>query len=383
MRVIVIGGGIMGLACAWALVRRGHEVTLYEQGALPNPLGSSCDQHRLIRFTYGAMTGYARMVADAYAAWDRLWADLGRSHYRPSGTLVVARAAGGWVEESIACLEALALPVERWTAADVARRLPFLDLGTPRFALFTPTGGVLLAERILEDLVRLLTVRGVTLHARTPVAGIDPAGAGIRTADGREDRADALVIAAGAWAPALLPALAARVTPSRQVALYLAPPAGLRAAWAAAPMLLDQIEAAEGGFYAVPPVAGSALKVGDHGFSLEGDPDRERTPSAAERATVLALARSRLPDLARYRVLEARTCFYGVTADEAFIVERHENAWILAGFSGHGFKFGALIGERVAAALAGERSADELTAWAAGRNQPMLQRGLPPLRALL
>ena len=49
MRVIVVGGGIMGLACAWALVRRGHQVTLYEQGPLPNPLGSSHDQHRLIR----------------------------------------------------------------------------------------------------------------------------------------------------------------------------------------------------------------------------------------------------------------------------------------------------------------------------------------------
>jgi glycine/D-amino acid oxidase-like deaminating enzyme len=367
MRVIVVGGGIMGLSCAWALVRRGHRVTLYEQGPLPNPLASSHDQHRLIRFTYGAMTGYARMVVDAYAAWQRLWADLGRSHYLPSGTLVVAREAGGWVESSLAGLEQLALPVERWTAADLARRLPFLDLGTPAFALFTPTGGVLLAERILQDLGRHLAAEGVALHARTPVAEVDPARALIRTVAGREDQADALVIAAGAWAPALLPALGPRVTPSRQVALYLEPPAELQAAWAAAPMLLDQIEATAGGFYAVPPVAGTALKVGDHGFSLSGHPDRERTPTAAERATVLALAASRLRDFERYRGLEATTCFYSVTADEAFIVERCESAWILAGFSGHGFKFGALIGERLAAALAGEQSADALAAWAAGR----------------
>jgi glycine/D-amino acid oxidase-like deaminating enzyme len=66
-------------------------------------------------------------------------------------------------------------------------------------------------------------------------------------------------------------------------------------------------------------------------------------------------------------VLEARTCFYSVTEGERFIAERVENAWILAGFSGHGFKFGALFGERVAAALAGELPADEFTAWAAGR----------------
>ena len=59
MRVIVIGGGIMGLCSAWALRRAGHEPVLYEQGPIPNPLASSCDEHRLTRFTYGAMTGYA------------------------------------------------------------------------------------------------------------------------------------------------------------------------------------------------------------------------------------------------------------------------------------------------------------------------------------
>ena len=368
MRVIVVGAGIMGLCTAWALQRAGHQVALYEQSAeIPNPLASSTDQHRLIRYPYGAMTGYARIVRDAYAAWDRLWSDLGRSHYRATGTLVVAHEPDGWVEASIAGLEQLGLPYERWTPADLARRLPFLHLAAARFALFTPTGGVLFAARILRDLADLLTGRGVALHSHTPIAELDPARAAVRTADGKEDRADALVIAAGPWTPDLLPALAGRVTPSRQVALYLEPPAELQAAWAAAPMLLDQIEAAAGGFYAVPPVAGTALKVGDHGFSLTGHPDRERAPSATELETILALAGTRLPDLARYRVLEAKTCFYSIAEGERFIVERLGNAWILAGFSGHGFKFGALIGERLAAALAGELAADQLAAFAAGR----------------
>ena len=367
MRVIVVGGGVMGLASAWALQRAGHAVVLYEQGPLPNPLASSFDQHRLIRFTYGALDGYGPMVADAYAAWERLWGDLGRSHYHETGTLLIAREGDGSVERSIAGLEELGLPAECWPPAELARRLPFLEFGTPRFALFSPTGGVLFALRILEDLARLLAVRGARLHPHTAVRELDPGRAAIRTADGREDRADALVIAAGPWTPELLPHLRARVTPSRQVALYLEPPAALRPAWAAAPMLLDQIEATAGGFYAVPPVAGTALKVGNHGFSLSGHPGRERTPSDAERATVLALAGGRLKTFADYRVLEAKTCFYSITEDERFIAERVEQAWILAGFSGHGFKFGAVLGERLAAALAGEQSAAELAAWAAGR----------------
>ncbi len=49
MKTIIVGGGIMGLSTAWGLAREGHEVELFEQGALPNPLASSVDEHRLIR----------------------------------------------------------------------------------------------------------------------------------------------------------------------------------------------------------------------------------------------------------------------------------------------------------------------------------------------
>ena len=366
MRVIVIGGGIMGLCTAWALCRAGHEPVPYEQGPIPNPLASSCDEHRLTRFTYGAMTGYARMVHEAHAAWERLWADLGQSHFHPTGTLIVARAEDGWVRASERCLEAMALPVEIWSPGVLAARLPFVRFEGARFALFTPTGGVLFAERILEGLGRWLSEQGVQLHANTPVTEVDTERAAVRTADGRTDRGDALVVAAGPWTPRLLPALCGRVTASRQVALYLEPPADAFAAWRAAPAVLDQIEAARGGFYAVPPVGGTRLKVGDHGFSLRGQPDREREPTETDLAHALALGRTRLIDIERYRAAHARTCFYSVAEGERFIVEPLGRAWVLAGFSGHGFKFGAVIGEAIAAALNGDRPAEAITAWAAG-----------------
>jgi glycine/D-amino acid oxidase-like deaminating enzyme len=366
MRVIVIGGGIMGLCAAWALRRAGHEPVLYEQGPIPNPLASSCDEHRLTRFTYGAMIGYARMVHAAHAAWERLFADLGHSHFHPTGTLIVAREDDGWVRASERSLEAMGLPHEFWSPAVLAERLPFLRFGGAHFALFTPTGGVLFAERILTDLGRWLGAQGVEVHAGTPVTDVDTERAAVRTAAGRTDRAEAVVVAAGPWSPRLLPALRGRVTPSRQVALYLEPPADVLMQWRAAPMVLDQIEAARGGFYAVPPVAGTRLKVGDHAFSLRGEPDLERVPTEAERGQALALARTRLVDFDRYEACDARTCFYSVAEGERFIGEPVGSAWVLAGFSGHGFKFGAVIGEAVAAALSGERPAAALTAWAAG-----------------
>ena len=357
----------MGLCSAWALRRAGWKVALYEQGPLPNPLASSFDQHRLIRYTYGAMIGYARMVREAYAAWDRLWADLGARHYHETGTLVVARDDDDWVRRSLDCLREMDLPVEAWEPAQIAARLPFLDLSSVGWGLFSPTGGVLFADRILRDLARHLSERGVALHTNARVSEIDPARASICTADGRSDAADALVVAAGPWAPRLLPSLRGRVTPSRQVLAYVEPPAEHMAVWRLAPAVIDQLEAARGGFYAVPPVDGTALKVGDHGFSLRGDPDREREATDEDADAVLAGIRHRLKDFGRYRLIEAKTCFYSIAEGERFIVEPQGRAWILTGFSGHGFKFGAAMGEALTETLSGRRAPETMTAWAAGR----------------
>ena len=41
MKINIVGAGIMGLSTAWALYRRGHTVTIFEQGPVPNPQAAS------------------------------------------------------------------------------------------------------------------------------------------------------------------------------------------------------------------------------------------------------------------------------------------------------------------------------------------------------
>jgi glycine/D-amino acid oxidase-like deaminating enzyme len=364
MNVNVVGGGIMGLASAWALARRGHAVGVFEQGPLPNPLGSSVDEHRLIRYAYGAALGYTRMVAEAYAAWDALWGDLGERLYEPTGTLVLATGAQGWARDSARSLAALGMAVEWLDGSAVGRRFPQLAAGSVASGFHVDSGGVLLAGAIVGALARHLRDRGASLRPGTRVREVDAERARIVLESGQVAEADALVVAAGAWAPRLVPGLAARVTASRQVVAYVEAPSELHEAWRRAPMILDIDHAA--GFYLVPPVRGTRLKVGDHRFTREGDPDEDRDAGDEEARAVFERVRPLLRDFARYRLAGARTCFYTVEAGERFLVEPLGRAWLISACSGHAFKFGAVIGERVADAIEGRRDAAAVTRWAAG-----------------
>ncbi|MBV8365395.1 MAG: FAD-dependent oxidoreductase [Candidatus Eremiobacteraeota bacterium] len=363
MKIAVIGAGINGLSSAWALMRDGHDITVVEQGAIPNPLSSSYDQNRLIRFPYGASDAYTNMVSQAYRAWDLLWADLGETLYARTGTLALARANDSWTDLSAATLARAGIEAKRLSPADVERIFPMLLADDVRYALYLDSGGELFAARIVEALARLLSTRGAQLRENTLVKDVDVDRPRVRLADGSTIESDALVIAAGAWVKRLVPSMASRVTPSRQVVAYVEAPAAYAAHWRSGPMLMDLDGA---GFYLVPPYGGTDMKVGDHRFSLQGQPDVDREPAPAEAAAVFEQARRALRDFKDYRIKAARTCFYTVQPEERFLIERLGNAWLVSACSGHGFKFGALNGLAVADGIGQRRTAADIGAYAAG-----------------
>lgn len=368
LETVIVGGGIAGLCTAWALAEQGQAVTLIEQGALPNPLAASVDQHRLIRYPYAEAVGYCRMIAEAYEAWEKLWMALGETHYVETGTLALSCNAGDWTDVSRRSLEQTGIAYGWLAPEELAQRYPFLRLDGVRWGLYVERGGTLLAERIVASLVRYLPQRGVELRSNTPVQQIDVAARQVILQSGECLSADRLVIAAGAWLGKLLPQYAPQVTPFRQVVAYVEPPAQFAQDWAVAPGILDTGGDKEG--YVVPPAAGTQLKFGAGAYIRSGDPDRERQTDATEGQQVLDLFQSRLVDFQHYRCLGAKTCYYSKTADSKFIVEEiGDRVWVVSGCSGHGFKFGSAIGLRLAETIAGSRSSATLSAWAAGKGE--------------
>ncbi len=369
MKVIIIGGGIVGLSTAWALARRGHEALLFEQGPLPNAGGASYDQHRLIRLPYADHTGYCAMVVDALKAWKRMWDDLGESHYAETGSLALSSAEGDWADLSQQTLAHLGLDYAELDRKQVEELCPFLQVPEKVTGLYNETGGLLFASRIVDALIRDLRRRGVSLREETRIVGVDPAAGVITLEDGKQERAEAIVVAAGAWTAKLFPEIARRAVPHRQVVAYMAPPEAHAASWAKAPVMVHLLNDVD--IYAAPPAGGSELKFGCGQHRRPGDPDNLDPLGDNEAAEVAAAFAPLLRDFADYKVLRGQVCPYAIAPDERFVAEQNGPVLLIGGCSGHMFKFGALMGEQLARTAVGDIAFKDFRLWAEGRHQTL------------
>src|SRR3954467_15298545 len=366
MKVIIVGAGIMGLSTAWGLAREGHSVEIFEQGPLPNPLASSMDEHRLIRHPYGDHAGYARMIDPAFAAWDLLWNDLGCKLYAATGTLALTGNGADWAERSARTLAAIGRPMRELTIDELRRRFPQLNAGGVERAFWLDTGGVLFAQDIVSALVRYLANKShARLHAGMQIRMVDAENGRVTADDGTVHEADMVVVAAGAWVGRLLPTTGQRLVPSRQIVIYFRLPEDQRAVWAKGPMIIEKT--GDVGVYFVPPMEGRGFKVGDHEFSRSGDPDGGREAEEEEIRPLLERCRGLFKGFESWRTDRLKVCFYAVTEDERFVVEKTgAKGWVMSPCSGHGFKFGALMGLELARTIASSRDPLQPGRWAAG-----------------
>jgi glycine/D-amino acid oxidase-like deaminating enzyme len=366
MDVLIVGAGINGLCAAWALCRAGHRVQVFDAAPIPNTAGTSYDEHRLIRTPYGDQRGYALMMREGWAAWDRLWADLGRRHVAVTGCLALSTAPDDWTDRSARTLDALGIGYERISPAALAARFPMLRTEDARFGLYDPDGGLLFADRIVDDVVAWLAAHGVALHGETAIAAVDEVAPAIRTATGRRIMGDAVLVTTGVWAAQLFPDLAGTYVPLRQVVAYVEPPAALTEAWRTAPAMLDL--GGPRGMFLAPPVGGRGFKLGCGAYNRPCGLDEEAGIVPEDGPVLLDFYRHRLQQWEAFRIRRLRMCRYGNEPAQRFILQRRGPAWVLTGCSGHGFKFGPLMGEALAEAACGRSDPVQLARWVAGQD---------------
>jgi glycine oxidase len=208
--VVVIGGGVIGLAIAWRACQRGLKVTLLERdepgsgtsrvgaGMLAPIAEAATGEEPLLTLGLASARAYPSFVAELATASGR--EDLG---YLPCGTLLVARdgdEAEALVRE-LALRQRLGLRVERLRASEARRREPALA-PTLRLALDVPDDHAIDPRKLTAALSEAIRRSGGQVRDHTPAAEVVLARGcvdGVGLVDGGWVPCRQVVIAAGVW----------------------------------------------------------------------------------------------------------------------------------------------------------------------------------------
>jgi sarcosine oxidase len=384
--LIVIGAGAVGSAALRAAAVADARVLGLEQYTPANLRGSSHGHSRIFRHAYFEHPDYVPLLRHATARFESLERESGSRLLHRCGMLLMGGHGSAVVRDSIESAQRWSLPLDALDAAELRTRFPWFAVADDAIGAFEANAGLVRPEATVHCAIQVAVARGAELRTdyRADHVAEDDTGVSVVTEAGTE-RAAAVIIAAGPWAPLLMPELRPFLTVTRQVQAWVEPPSGNDAS--GMPCWLYDHGPGRRAMYGLAPdpaAPGSPdgsqspsryPKVACHGSDIVVDPDRGAAPvTAADTAAILAGYRKIAPALAG-RVVESATCLYTMSPDEHFIVGSRpgcRRTFFAAGLSGHGFKLAPALGDAlVDLALRGrtELPVDFLSAdrFAAGR----------------
>lgn len=352
MTVVVIGGGIVGMATAFYLAKDGLDVVVCEQS---HP-GSGSTERALggIRAQFSSPANIA-LSRHAIAVWEDFEAQFGVDiGFRQHGYLFLTAEAStaARLERNVARQRDHGVPSEYLDPADARAYLPLLHADRYRGATYSPEDGTADPHLALQGFADAARDAGVDIRTGVAVTDIDTGGgdpdgpvSGVVT-DGERVPAEYVVNAAGPWARAVgaMVGLSLPVAPKRRQIAVVEPSIPYPED---APLTVD----IDTGAHFAPERAGDALVAGHFGGSdPDHDPDAYPTDYDLDWVTT---ALERASDIAGYfgvdtRVKNGWSGLYSVTPDHSPIIEETRSGFVNAiGFSGHGFMHAPATGQLV------------------------------------
>lgn len=348
--VMIIGGGTMGTAAAWALTKRGVKPLVLERFHHVHTMGSHGGDTRVIRHVYAESPEYVPLVQRADALWLELEAEIGEPVLVRSGGLELAAPGFNHARAARASADEHGLAYEWLTPEEASRRWPTFQIPADWDALFSPDSGFLLNEPALRGMATLARRDGATFveNARVTDWGAEQGEVWADTPAGRYS-AKAAILTPGAWAPRLLADLGLPLHVRRKTLWWQAVDTPEDYAPDRFPVFIADSVAGE--IYGFPIHGTPGLKIANHQGGETVDPETvDREVRAGENDDCLRLASHLFPGV-RQDVVKSAVCLYTMTPDTDFIIDRFPgDARIVigTGFSGHGFKFAPAIGELLA-----------------------------------
>jgi glycine oxidase len=324
--VVIIGGGVIGLAIAWRAAQRGYGVCVLERGELG--AGTSHVAAGMLAPVTEADPGELALLelglrsARAWPAFaEQLQAASGaEAGLHRCGALVVARDGdeAAALERELALRVELGLEVQRLLPS-AARRLEPALAPTVRLALHIADDHAVDPRAVVAALAQRVRDAGVDVREHTPVESLDAVAA--RT----------VVLAAGAWSAQLLPDLPVR--PVKGQILRLRDPAGGG--------LLDRVLRFEGG-YLVPRGDGRYVlgaTVEEQGF--------DQTVTAGGVYELLRDATELVPGISELVIEESGAGLRPGTPGELPLIERRGRVLVATGHFRNGILLAPVTAEQV------------------------------------
>ena len=349
---VIVGAGVFGSSLARQLALDSWEITLVEQESPGWDGSSSGGETRLVRYSHGTDHWYTR------SAWHarELWRQIDPSLLAGCGLVWFAYGDEGWEADSERTLREEGIPVERLEPAEAAKLFPSLGTDDLAWVLYEPEACVVHASRA----VRVLAEQAREAGAQIIRARAEPAGGRVHVARSESSvchagdllEADRIIWACGPWLATLFPGLA-EIRPTLQEVVFFE--AGDD--WASAPGWVDY----DRSLYGHGVLQGEGFKAACDAEGATADPDSLGDLCGATEQSIRPYLAQRFPALRDAPVHHCRPCPYELTADTHFIAAPHPeqpHVWLLGGGSGHGFKHGPAMAERMAVWLAGDESPD-------------------------
>jgi sarcosine oxidase len=330
VEIVVVGAGLVGLAAARALRRRGRDVLVLERETVGHERGGSKGASRVFRMGY-LDPHYVRMAMQARPLWKELEAEAGCRLLEPTGQLTF----GVGMKALVRAMEQAGAPVRPMPAAEVKETFP--GLAVPGDALFEPESAVIDAPATLAALRRPVD-DAIREHVAVTDVTDDDRRVRVTTEHG-DVEADVAVVCPGPWSAKVL---------RLETFATLEHVAYFRTRDGALPPIPIFIEFADPAVYGLPTPAVGAYKLALHHGGPRVDPDHVSLDPQPEHVDAIVRAAARLLPSFDPTPVHVETCMYDNTANEDFVLERRGRVVIGAGTSGHGFKFGPLLGELLA-----------------------------------
>lgn len=352
--ILILGGGCFGLTAALELRARGWKVTLIDQGRLPHPDAASTDISKVVRMDYAQdeqHTAMGELSIERWREWNAKW---GEDLYHEVGFLVMSREdmrPGGFEHDSRQFLTARGHALCHSTSKTLREQHPAWNHAAYRDGYLNPAGGWVESGRVIARLAAEARNAGVEIieNVTEPRPRFEGARCiGIVSAN-QTWKADAVLVTAGAWTPALLPHLQNVMWATAQTVFHFKPHDPRPFTPPQFPVWGADI--GKTGWYGFPANADGLVKVANHGPGRRVNANDLRSLPAGEEERYRAFLRDTFPPLAGAPLHSTRVCLYCDTFDGAFWIDHdpgHPGLVVAAGDSGHAFKFTPVMGGIIA-----------------------------------